>query len=439
MIYTAQQAIYPALKTLYSKKTIEDATYKDFPLFAMLPKTTDFFGEDKKFLIKHGRPQGRSSTFARAKANKSNSKYKAFYLTRVNEYGMVDIRNEDILASQNNMGAFVRWLKTETDGAIETVKNCYAWTMYANGSGKLSTVKGVYANAANAIAETSELADNAGAFIKLENPDDVVRFEVDQVLRFALDESSAPRTGIIAGPLDRVKVKSVDRENGIIELEAALLSGIVLDNDAIFTDGDYNSAGDRLKIAGLDAWIPETAPTSASEATLSGYGTDKFFRVDRSIDPTRLAGIRVDGTGLPIEEALTKAITVGGREGANFGHYFVSWNKWQELQNALGAKVVYVKTSAYNRADINFTGIQISGGKRPVIVMPDPTCPDKTAWGLSLETWELTSLGEPVQILNLDGNDLLRNTDEDSVEFRIGGYLNLGCTAPGMNVRVKLD
>ena len=40
--------------------------------------------------------------------------------------------------------------------------------------------------------------------------------------------------------------------------------------------------------------IPSSAPTAG----------DSFFSVDRSADSTRLAGIRFDGSSLPLEEAL---------------------------------------------------------------------------------------------------------------------------------------
>jgi len=418
--------ITPVLKTLYPAKVVEDMTYNDFPLYAMLPKSMEFYGLDMKSPIKHGRPQGRSATFAQAKANKSNSKYKSFLLERVKDYSMVDVDHEQVEASEKDMGAFVRWLKSEMDGAFETMTHAMGWSVYGNNSGTIGQVEGVYASVTNALAGTA----GDGNFIKLKEVDDVVKFEVDQVLDLFSLEVGGTDIDLDGAGTTLVKIASVDRENGIISvtktdgLAVTLLVANVVANSFIFTDGDKEA-----RMSGLDAWIPATAP-------LAG---DDFFGVDRSVDPTRLAGIRVDGTGLPIEEALTKGITTSGREGAFFDYYFVNWKKYQELQNALGAKVQYVKTNAYGRADIGFTGIQLTSGKRPVTVIADPMCRDKVAYGIKMDTWCLHSLKAPIRILNLDGNNLLRNNNADSSELRVGGYFQMACTAPGKNARVALD
>lgn len=418
--------ITPVLKTLYPARSVEDMTYNDFPLYAMLPKSMEFYGQDMKSPIKHGRPQGRSATFANAKANKSNSKYKSFLLTRVNDYALVDVDHEQVEASEKDMGAFVRWLKSEMDGAFETMTHAMGWSVYGSDSGKIGQVASVHADIADALANIS----GDGNVIKLKDVDDVVKFEVEQVIDIFSLEVGGSDIDLDGAGVTLAKVTAVDRENGLITLAKTdglaitILAANVLANHFIFTDGDRGK-----RMSGLDAWLPSVAPTAG----------DDFFGVNRSVDPTRLAGIRVDGTGLPIEEALTKGITTSGREGAFFDYYFVNWKKYQDLQNALGAKVQYVKTNAYGRADIGFTGIQLTSGKRPVTVIADPMCPDKVAYGLKMDTWAIHSLKAPIRILNLDGNNLLRNNNSDSSELRVGGYFQMACTAPGKNARVALD
>jgi hypothetical protein len=57
---------------------------------------------------------------------------------------------------------------------------------------------------------------------------------------------------------------------------------------------------------------------------------------------------------------------------------------------------------------------------------------------LQMDVWKLYSLGAAPKLLNQDGNRVLRQSDEDGVEIRTGYYAQLGCRAPGFNIRLKL-
>jgi len=71
-------------------------------------------------------------------------------------------------------------------------------------------------------------------------------------------------------------------------------------------------------------------------------------------------------------------------------------------------------------------------------VIPDHNAQPNVAWMLQMNTWTLNSLGAAVSILDLDGQNMLRVTDADAYETRIGFYGNVSCNAPGYNCRVKL-
>jgi hypothetical protein len=55
-----------------------------------------------------------------------------------------------------------------------------------------------------------------------------------------------------------------------------------------------------------------------------------------------------------------------------------------------------------------------------------------------MRTWKLYSLGAAPKMLELDGLPMLRITDDDAYEGRMGYYANLGCTAPGFNAVVTM-
>lgn len=392
----------PVLKQHYTNDRVENMVYRDNPLLAMLPKYEQFGGENLKLPIKFGIPQGRSATFSTAQANKTNSQYKAFLLTRSKDYSLASIDNETIDASKGNANAFLEAATTEIDGAIESCTRSLAIDLYGNGSG----------------SRGQSSASATGTSIQLVDIEDVTNFEVGMELVFSTAEGAG---SVKSG---RVTVNGVDRDSGVITVDAltAIDGGTgIAANDFIFQEGDYD-----LKIKGLRAWLPETAPTSG----------DNFFGVDRSSDSTRLAGVRFDGSALPIEEALVDAAARVAREGGRPDYCFMSYSKFSELEKALGAKVQYV--DKHINPEIGFRGIKIHGPRGPITVIPDQNCPQDRAFMMSMSYWKLYSLGKCPKILDSDGLRMLRESNADAVEVRVGYYAQLGCRAPGFNATIAL-
>jgi hypothetical protein len=107
------------------------------------------------------------------------------------------------------------------------------------------------------------------------------------------------------------------------------------------------------------------------------------------------------------------------------------------VEKSLGSKVQYVDLKG--PADIGFTGIRLNGATKPFNVIPDRNCPAGTAYLLQLGTWALESVGDAPQILRYGDNlEMLRVSDADAGEVRVGYYANLACNAPGWNARVTL-
>lgn len=392
-----------ALKQHYTTDRVENMVYKDNPLLAMIPKYEQFLGENLKLPIKYGIPQGRSAVFSTAQSNKTNSQFKAFLLTRSRDYSLASIDNETIEASKGNANAFMEAATTEIDGAIEAATRSLAISLYRSGSGSIGQV----------------LAGGTGTSFTLKNVNEVTNFEVGMELVFDdADGGGTVKSGTVT-------VTGVDRDSGVISTDALTAidggTGPATD-DFVFVEGDYDA-----KISGLSAWIPASAPTSG----------DSFFGVDRSADASRLAGIRFDGSALPIEEALVEAAARVAREGGRPDYCFMSYNKFAELEKALGSKVQYV--DKHVNPEIGFRGIMIHGPRGPITVVPDQNCQPGLAWMLSLQHWKLYSLGKAPKILDSDGLKMLRESNADAVEVRVGYYAQVGCRAPGFNARVQLD
>ena len=115
----------------------------------------------------------------------------------------------------------------------------------------------------------------------------------------------------------------------------------------------------------------------------------------------------------------------------------MSYSKFAELEKALGSKVQYVDLKA--TVDIGFRGITINGPRGPISVIADQNCPTDVAYMLQLDCWKLYSLGKAPRILDMDGLKMLRESNADAVEIRIGYYAQMGCKAPGYNARIALS
>jgi len=383
-----------ALKQHYTDEKIENMVYKDNPFLAMISKYEDFGGENLKLPVKYGLPMGRSATFADAVSNKSASQLKAFLLTRKADYAIASISNETIEASKGNANAFIEAATFEIDGAIEAATRSLAIALYGDGSGQIGVV--------GSLATTTASNDT----VTLATIQDITNFEVGMQLNFGTATTNK-------------EISTINRDTGVILLSAA--SGATA-TEAIYVDGDKDN-----KLTGLGGWLPSSAPGS----------TDSFFGVNRSSDSTRLGGIRFDGSSLPIEEALIGAAARVAREGGKPDVCFINYNNFADLEKALGSKVSYVDVKV--NPEIGFRGILVHGPRGPIKVVPDQNCPNGVAYMLQMDVWKLYSLGKAPKILDSDGLKFLRESTADAVEARIGYYAQLGCRAPGFNVRVGLS
>lgn len=416
-----------ALKELYDNPSdyMKDLVYKKNPLLALLPKDESPRGFAGKYIpvpIVFGGPQGRSAVFSTAQTNQTAPSDVSFFVYRVKNYQLVTIENELLEATKDDAAAFVDQAKFNMDTGFRNISNDIARQIYGNPNGARGS-----------------FSDITSGVITLENPAEIVQFEVGQALVSYSVSGSTPT--IVSGGA-KGYVIAVDRGAGTLTVSATAGGAagtptnwstsdkyLAVEGDINFTSAGLATANSR-QICGLAQWLPDTAP-SASES---------FWGVDRSQDVTRLAGVRYDGQSLLIEEALVNAASLVAREGGQPDMCFMDFTSYAALENALGAKVQYVQVK-HEEADIAFAGITINAPYGPITVIPDKNCPPRHAYLLSLDTLKLRSLGKAPHVLTygLEGLEGLRVGDADALEIRIGMYGNLICNAPGWNAVVLLS
>lgn len=324
----------------------------------------------------------------------------SFLLTRKSDYSIATIDNQTMLASKTDKMAFLEGAKLVIDGAIRSCTNSLASALFRSGTGVIG-----------------QIASQTGTTITLTNAQDVVQFEVNMYLG-----ASATDGGVLLGAPDIAIITKVDRTNGILTF--ASVPGTWANGSFLQVQGDTNA-----KISGLAAWIPAVNPSATA-----------FYGVDRSVDVTRLGGVRYDGTSQSIEEALIDGSSLLAREGGKPDVAIVNFASYSALEKSLGSKVQYVDLNLKGPAGIAFRGIMVNGANSMIKVFPDRSQIAQTCHLLQMDTWALECLGDAPQILRYgDGLEMLRVYNADAGEVRVGYYANLRTNAPGWNANVQLS
>jgi hypothetical protein len=418
-----------ALKELYtdSAEYMQDLVYKENPFLALVPKNESVDGFAGKYIpvpLEYGTPQGRSHTFSLAQSNQTATSLASFFVYVVEDYQLVTITNLLMEQTKTNAGAFVDAAKLQMDGGFRNITNNIAFELFGDGTG----VRGFIGSADSGSAPVY--------VITLSNPQAIVNFEIGMTLQNSVPTLSGQTiTSLATLSASTAVITAVDRANGIITVTAsATSSSWSTAGNALGVQGDMIagavSTGSSLALSGLQAWIPYSSPS----------GSDTFWGVVRSADPTRLGGLRYNAQSYTIEEGITNALAFGNREGAKFDIIIMDFASYSALVNSLGAKVQYVQVK-HDEVEVAFDGIRFQSAYGAVEILADRSCPAQTAYCLTMNTWKLRSLGKVPHILTygMEGLEGLRVGNADALEIRIAYYGNLICSAPGRNMVVQLS
>lgn len=391
------------LKDWYTIKRLEHMMYEDNAFLALCPKVGRFPGKQLPLPIVFGNPQTTSADFATAQAHTSTTSYDRFDLTRAKRYGFAFIDGETMAATQDDEGAFLKVATEEIDGVIHQMKRNLAIQLFRDGYGSIGQLS----------------AAPASNVFKMKVKEEITNIEKGMKIRV----SSTLTGGSLR--VGTAVVSSVDRSKGEFTCDSTP-TGATTD-DYIFLAGDNDQGATRKCIAGLEAWCPATSPSSTA-----------FFSVDRTQDVTRLGGNRLDAStsGAPLEEVLYEGAALVAREGFKLTHYFMSYGKWVALEKALHGKVVMSTEKA--TANIGFDAINFRGPRGNIKVVADQNCPGDRIFGVNFDYLKLYHLKQLVHTINDDGNMLLRQASADGVEGRYRFAGNLGCTAPGSLLNIKV-
>lgn len=393
------------LKEWYDGQKVENLSYDENPLLAMMPKKPNATGKVIPIPCIYEVSQGRSATFTNAQGNQTPMLLAEFLLTLRPDYSIATIGHQAALAAADEKGAFIDFAKEYIDIAVQSAALSAATMQYRFGTGSRGQISAITAGV-----------------ITLTNPADVSQFGVNQTLQASSTDGGSPRA-----TLGYVIARNVT--GGTITISATALQGAAgtptgwTTSDFLLVQGDSNST-----LSGLAAWLPSTAPGP----------TDNFYNVNRSPD-SRLYGLFYNGATQPIEEALIDDAMLVAREKGKPRHFFTNFGSLSALLKAMGARREFVDWESKD-AEISFRGVKVQGPNGVIECFADRNCQAATGWLLQLPTWCLYSLNQVPHIFNWgDGLEVLRLANGDAYETRAGYFANVGCRAPGWNSQLALQ
>lgn len=400
-----------ALKDLYPQKRLPELTFKNHPFWGVLPKRTDGGGRAWQVSNLFAPTSGGSALFTTARSRKGGAAYEDFRVTRKKDYSVFAIDTETRRATANDAYALARAVEKETMGAWNTIRRSISICLFRNGGGARGRI----------------LSGGGTTALQLDNRADARFFEKNMWID---SDTTDGTSGAVAGfPLQITG--GVDRTLGRLLRTAGNWNagGGYGNGDYLFRDGDFGAV-----LSGLDAWLPATVTATA------------FYGVDRTQDEVRLGGVRYTANAITdstIPRALISASSELGLQGDGVPDLVVvNPLTWGKLQNQIETKVEYQRIPAQTEkgetAQIGYRTIVLMGANGPMRILADGDCPTTLAYMLQLDTWTLHTLGEGPGWIDEDGNKMLRESDDDAIEGRLGFFGNLYTENPGANCRIDL-
>jgi len=383
------------LKELYRGSTVADLCYDSNALLALLQKNPNTGGSKYIKPIKYSFPNGRGATYATARANVSAPSRDRWEMDWTNHYVVCGVDNKamELASGAGRDGAFKDLLVDEVDGGHMAFANDVEIELHEDGTG----VRGV---AQGAIA-TLDISVGAGQ---------AANFDVGMVL-VHLNASDA----LLDSGEEQV-VTAVDYANDTITVDADWTTATASGHKLVLS-GDQNA-----KAKGLKAWLPG-----------SGVGATAFNGINRTANPTRLAGVDgVKGTlsGMLITDALVQTTAQILRQGGRPNLALVSAGDWADLALETEARGRYAKVTA-TEGSVSFSGIEVATGAGSVPVVADRHTSDDQAFILDTRKIEVYSTNALPSMFNKDGNFYHRELLLDELSFYLYGFYGLSIQEPG--------
>ncbi len=399
-------------KRLQPQHKLEQIFKQGFACLNVINKKSNFVGSQVDFPWEYDHSTT-SRTYASADTYAYPSSSEKPVITRKSLYGIGYLDAETVAASKSTDGAWVEAVQKEQRSVLYGMRKRTALSIYRGSGGAIGQV--------SAIAN----GDGTNDRITLTNKQDAFNFSRGQAVQMdTVDGGGTVHAGLSY-------VRKIDFTNGYLYMgdSALAASNVTTDitgaaaNDYIFAHGDYGNS-----INGFAAYIPLVTPT-AGESFLGS--------VDRSLEPERLAGHRLNDTSLTREEIVQDLAMRCSFTGAMAGGQTMFMSPAQVKEFALEMDTKVTRDPG-GKGRVGFSGICVDTAGGVVEVLGDPACPETLSYLIDPSCWTFRHLRDFTHLVTDDGLTLRVVHNADQVQFRYRHWGNMQCTAPGKNAVAAL-
>lgn len=309
-----------------------------------------------------------------------------------------------------SVGTIVKPLKHELDQAIRKVSKIAAIELWSDGFPSVGTIP----------------TASASTTLTLGDPDDVIKFSVNDILVFAAARASG---ALRAGTLVVTKVN----QNAGTLVVSANTNSVATSGDFIFIQNTRITSAAKIAITGVQGWLPSA-------------GSASFFGVDTTVDD-RLIGMQLTASASDIESAFVDGIAkclVYSANGAKDITAFMHPSVWATLSKAIQSKTMAILPTERKGRDGNFlySGWKVTTPNGTIDVFTPQFCPKAKIFMLNMETWTLVGWG--IEFPSIIGGNfgagppIFMDPTTGLIRAMVGGFPQLECNAPGWNLTITL-
>ena len=404
----------PLMKRYYDDRRVYSMAYKNRPLYAWIPKKTGIVGEAGGYNVPVTIDDipGESADFGSAVLAREGDSHEVWQNTRVKRYATATLDWETVRAMSNSMGAFMKAVTPRINSAINQLANSTAWALYRDGTG------------ARGSSVTANI-DAVGDTIILDNFEDARSFSLGRTCVVSATASG----GALLDSGSTAKVTAIDIKTGTITFDDVPVAWDVA-VIFIFMLGDHSTGTALRVIEGMGSWGVDPTTVSAGQF-FKGVERAKFK--DKLLMLHETVTIAAAGD---ISAGVRRAAAIVQANEGSPDALFIGPLRWAELESDLASQSRY-EMMLGSDGRTGFDSIVINAGGGKINVVADPWCPEGNGYMLERDTWSMFSIDRFPDFVSEDGQRLARIMDADEVEFRMGGYYNTVCRAPGHNLVIN--
>lgn len=384
MAISADQSILSLLKVYY-KDGVENLMFRNDPVLKSLAKEK-IEGKTYNFSAMYGRGGAVSANYTIAKKVAANNTKAAEFAVEPGQlFSVCSFNQKEVLASKTKAGAFMKVAGAKFFAATEAFRKQMAAALYGRGWGELC-----YSNYSTAITKDTP-------FDLVLPSHAVMAIDIDSqlVLKAAVDSATVKA---------HLTVTNIDDANGVVTVVSDTAVASPLTTDVICFDGSMDANGNPLLPAGLGAWLPTVGKRNG--AAWKSYIAKRFYGVDRSVAPSRLAGAFVDGTGDTKKiDTIIKLLKQARRQGSAADLIVMNDNDWAAVSKEIEATNTYLSVTnngnGKNKKDASIGYSELTASFSTNFfdnVIDTPYCPEGTFFVLDKNAVEVAAYTNPSKL-----------------------------------------